>query len=322
MASNFKQHRLLSESYGMSRNLGLVNPQNLGLASNRPETAKEMEENMKFDMKHMKGNRHDDEDDEMMMKRSGDEDIGDDDGDDLDVGDDNDLEKASDMDGDEGDDMGDDDDDDDDDGDEGDGDEEMSGDEDDGYDDEDGDELSGLEKKHPPMGRAHDSAAFMARHMNEGKKSPPWANKKDDEKPKKKVKGKKEDKKDTKKKMPWMKDEKEDKGEKKSMKSGKGDCKKCSADMPVKESKVPDRMDRKEFARRIAEQYGLPGKNFNGVIDEDMLIANKDSEPGPGDVGYAPQTRVGELNQKALAESVQLLIKKVERLERKINKMF
>jgi hypothetical protein len=377
MASNFKQHRLLSENYNRSRALGLKTPQNLGVVSNRADTAvpdgEEIEENMRLSMKHMHGGPHDEmDDDDAMMNRGagGDEDMEDDD--DLGVGDDNDLDSAEDAedmgdedmgDGDEDEDeMGDEDGDEEDMGDEGmgDEDEEDMGDEEEGdeeYPNDEEDELGALEKKAPPVGRPHDSAAFMARHMSEAKKMPPWLNKGKDKEgcEDKGSKGKEKedsDKKGKKGKFDWAKKGKKedkkpevkDKGEKKNMKADdhkKGcKCKKCmcSSGMKMnmkeafKDTKIVDRMDKKEFAKRIAEQYWQSDdrKFFSGVIEEDMLLPNKnqvkapnegDYESGPGEVGYAPQGRIGEFQAKALAEAVQHLTKEVERLKRKLNQI-
>lgn len=342
MPANFKQHRLISENYARSRTLGIKSPHNLGVVSNRPDVAEDMEEGMKMDMKHMHRHPHDDMDDED-MKHHKDQDHEDED---LGVGHDNDLDDAEDSElGDDMDDMDDSDDNDDsDDGDDDDGDDSDDGEDDDEYgDDEDADELDAMHDNQPPAGRPHDAAAYMTRHMNESKKGPPWLEKKKEKLEKKEEKtgkdldhdGEKGESKKHKEKIKNAKKKhekdckckectdgmmKEHKGKEKHGKDCK--CKKCSSGM-MENSKAT--MSRSEFARKIAEQYWMSNdnKSYSGMIEEDMLIPSKEiPEPGPGEVGYAPQTRVGAFDGKALAEAVQHLIRKVERLERKINQGF
>ncbi len=280
MPANYKIHKLLAEKYDPYRNLGLKTPQNLGILSDRPETKPEMDENMKFDMKHMRPRPEDMQDDEdQMMKRDSEiddeedviDDEMDDDTDDLGVDDDNDLESAED------DEIGDD--------------TEMS-DEDEMEDDED-DDLDAMMQGEIPVGRAHDSSAFMKKNMSEGKKMPPWMKDKEDDKKMEKM-----PKKDNEKKV--KKDKSED------------NCKKCSSEM--KESK--------EFARKIAEQFKPTSnkKYFSGVIEEDLLLPSKE-EVVPGDPGHAPSTRIGEFNPQALAESLDNLNKRLDKLEKKLNKL-
>jgi hypothetical protein len=100
-------------------------------------------------------------------------------------------------------------------------------------------------------------------------------------------------------------------------------CAKCSDKMKGKKEMKESGYGRpkdydpseKAFVDSLVKMYGNPGERFSdGMRDfsEDMLLPTP--EPMPGEVGYAPQTRVGT-DVNSMAESMEHLIKKIAQLE-------
>lgn len=118
---------------------------------------------------------------------------------------------------------------------------------------------------------------------------------------------------------------------KKGMKSGKCGCKKCKANMK-KESSYYDRpknydASEKAFWKSLGQQLSAAEVNqkfddgLRNFQKEDILLPPTDNLEvpayrNPGEVGYAPQTRIGE--PETQAESVGILLKKIDDLEKQI----
>lgn len=295
----FKTHKLLSESF-LTRPLGLSSPQNMGLVSSRPGVAEDIHMKMPVDQ------GDDSDDDDMLMKRDDDmDDDGDEDGDDsdLDMHDDDDLDAAED--GDDSDDMDD---------------------ADDDMDDDDG----------MPMGKPHDNSAYMG----EAKKSKSKKMKGD-----LKIQDDEEDEEDEKEEGDGKMDHEDDDdmcGCKK-MKSG-DKKKKCSGDMSMKKMKetaAPQKsltkwadylpptsalLKNKDFLSRVAEGYAVSPsqKNFSGLTENDRVEGENDGfkEPQPGEVGYAPATRIGQQKEvQNLNETVADLTRRLRRLEKIVSRI-
>jgi hypothetical protein len=103
-----------------------------------------------------------------------------------------------------------------------------------------------------------------------------------------------------------------------------GKCKKQKKNM--KESSGYERpapLDNSDagFFSSIANMYGNPNERFSdGMRDfsEDMLVPPAPEPvdtPGPGQIGYAPQTRIGDDN---IGETVQNLMAKIANLEKQL----
>lgn len=263
---SYRQWKLLHESLG-PMNLGMGQPQNMGIVGGSGET------------------------DEMPRKKKKSF------SDDLESEDDMDMDDDSDMDSEDSD-MGDEDSDMEDDqiGDE---DSDMDSEDSEMGDEEEGDDLS-IKKKNP-MGEPHNSGPFMKFKMKEG-----CGDKVEDDE----VEVDSEDAGD---------DEMDDKElkfmQKKGMKKGKGMKKKCSTGMDGKIKKCDKCKDKKvkesvedDFIANLKKAYKDGPHRFSSGLHEDMLIPAE--EPKAGDVGYAPETRIGE--------SIDALVKKIEALEKKL----
>ena len=99
---------------------------------------------------------------------------------------------------------------------------------------------------------------------------------------------------------------------KKKMKKMKKKMKKMQEDAAIFEKDIADYPDmpqdhsqdsEKEFFASLARQFGKPNERFQSGLSEDMLVPLNDpnapnyvapEEPGPGEVGFAPQGRMGE----------------------------
>lgn len=101
-------------------------------------------------------------------------------------------------------------------------------------------------------------------------------------------------------------------------------CSKCAKQKKeaaeyARPSNVVDQSD-EAFVRSLKSMYGNPWEKFSdGMRDfsEDMLLPTP--EPKPGDVGFAPQTRVGT-DVNAMGETVEHLLKKINKLEEQLKK--
>ena len=118
-------------------------------------------------------------------------------------------------------------------------------------------------------------------------------------------------------------------GKSKKMADGekKCTCGKCSKCMAMKKEasqyarpKGYDSSD-EAFYRSVREQLGASNVNqkwssgLEGLRKEDILLPPPENkEPGPGEAGYAPQTRIGG---DLTAESIQDIMKRLDRLEKK-----
>lgn len=99
-------------------------------------------------------------------------------------------------------------------------------------------------------------------------------------------------------------------------------CAKCAKQKKMKEATGYERPVTKDssdkaFLNSLKDMYGNPGEKFWNGLSEDMLLPQP--EPQPGEVGYAPQTRVGS-DVNTMAESIQHLMKRIAELEEQLKR--
>jgi hypothetical protein len=280
---SYKEWQLLRENF--NTNLGVTQKTNLGIVSNRPDTGLPIEEmgmmpNLMKKKKPIPDMGHGDEEmgDEEDMDMDGE--MGDEDMDGDEMGDEEDMDMDGEM-----------------------GDEDMDGDE--MGDEEDmGDEEPEMPfKKKKPMGIPHDISAFMRRMKKEDCSC-------DDEE-----KSDGEEKEDGDKLIPAKgkgDGEKPAFLQKKMKKKMKKDDK-CKMQKKMKKEDVS--ADDAEFFRSLTKQYGQLEEKFFDGLSEDALIAPP--APQPGDIGYAPQTRIGdqEVTNNKITESFAEMLERFNKLE-------
>ncbi len=72
------------------------------------------------------------------------------------------------------------------------------------------------------------------------------------------------------------------------------------------------------FIESMRKMYGNPSEKFSdGLLSFKKELLPK-SEPQPGDVGFAPQTRIGSGDANAIGESITHLMKKIAELENQL----
>lgn len=279
---SYKKWKSLNESLG-SFSLGMGNPQNMGVHGMLP---KKKVDNDEEDFDNDEENLDDEHDDDV---DDSDEDMDDSDStDDVDSGEDENLGDVDDS--------------------------------EDGDEDENGDFNK---KKKSLVGMPHSNSAFMKKESckdDEDENSEEEGDEDEDEDEDSELKDKE---------LAFM--------QKKGMKSGKKMKKKCSDgdDMPekmcgkckkmmkkkMKKECADVKTDSDSFIENLKKSYQQSVfKKFSDGLHEDMLIMLPETEPKPGDVGFAPDTRIGSIVTPQLAESINLLLKKVEDLEKKLGK--
>lgn len=321
---SFKQWNLLKENFN-SRPLGLKNPQNLGLIRSQPG----FKENMAFNMKHMDKDVGGDEDDVEMLKKKhdmggkpGPDDDGEFDGPE-DMGD-----EEGEEDGEEGDEEGDEDMDDE----LGvDGENDLDGDDEEGEEGDEEDMEKKFHKKPPVDAMPHNNSAFMRSEAFEDMDGE--EDSEDDEEGDEEGEEGDEDMDDEE--TPCDKKEKPAFLMKKEGKMGKKccaetpmnkKCNKCSSGM--NESYLPPKKKTSggehDFLRSIGSQYGgnFNEKYSNGTNYAEDLLLPPAEQPLPGQPGFAPQGRVGSDNMQQVSEAIQLLHRKLSKLERAVEKLF
>lgn len=205
------------------------------------------------------------------------------------------------------------------------GDEEMGDEEsgEEGLDGEEGEEGMDMPKpKKKLFGNPHDNSAFMRRMKKEAKEVEVEVPDEDDDSCDCKCGGEDDGEK-------VITDDKPEFLMKKKMKGGKKKCckkcKKMKAEVynPYRRP-VPVEDTDEAFAKSIASHFGHVNQKFNDGLDgmrEDLLLSPTDNlEPVAGQVGYAPQGRIGAPlgSAEPVAETVSGLMKRIANLEKQI----
>jgi hypothetical protein len=148
--------------------------------------------------------------------------------------------------------------------------------------------------------------------------------KKDGEKKEAKAFLKGKDKKEEEPKM--MKKKMSDMKEKKCSSDGKP-CKKCSSGMSenMLDYLPPNHkwLQKRQHSTDIASEYGKPfnEKFFDGMSEDILISPDAPKQPQPGDYGYSPQTRIGELPSNSVNEVLSALTARLKKIERSIERL-